>query len=1173
MAVMKETIKVSVGMLTYNQAAYVRKAIESIFAQTYPIDEFIISDDCSTDATYEAIHEAVAACQAVPHQVRRCIVRRNEKNLGLIKHFNQIVESFSNDFIVGNAGDDISLPNRTEIIVKDYERLGTPRYFLCHSPVRVMGSTNPCVWIPPIVQSRMDIAQTALAFALHIGATQAYTRSLYTDFGPIRHETYEDLILGFRAALMGAYHYIDRPLMLYRPGGISSPDTVVPNAVKAQKHLKETLLQRALDAFQAGRLDLVELLWRHYSETGLAIDHRQAARQYPEPTDLYTTYLERKVSPFHPADPLPADSPAFEFVVLCRVEDQEKLADTFDSLAAQSAALWRLTVLADFPAPDPALEEIDALRWLQIGDGEAWPEQLEHCLATTASPWLCLIEPGVRFNPDAVEQLARHAATHPEWRLIYADSDRCGTAEGTRYEPAFRPDFNLDLLRSMPYLGACLWVEREAFRAAGGWGCGSAGTYDLALRVLDACGEPAIGHIDEVLYHEPGAPSPPDEAAHKQALLRHLQRNHLSAEVGDGYLPGTWRVQYGHEARPRVSILIPTKDQADLLKACVASILEKTAYLDYEILIVDNGSTQTAAREYLGSLATEDARVKVLSYPKPFNFSAMCNLAARASSGDYLLLLNNDTVVLQADWLERMLAYGQRPDIGIVGVKLMFPDTGTVQHAGFIMGLGGIAEHPYLGLLQLTEGGYMNRALVDQNLSAVTGASLMIRRSIWDEVKGLDEQDFRVSYNDIDLCLKVGEKGYKILWTPHVVLLHHGSASQRAEAANPAKAKKAQERFGNEQRAMLRRWLPRIAHDSAYNRHLSLTHRDFRVEADVVIDWNPRLPTDKTRILGWTQVGGSIDYRVKQPLHALWDAGVIEHSYIHPPAPGKTRIPLLAEIARARPDILTSVAFLEIADHIETLKEIRSFTDIPFVLQLDDLITAIPRRSEAYERRNTPGELKKVVSLADRVVTTTQPIAESIRGYAKEVLVVPNYLPRAIWDGLTSRRRVGAKPRVGWAGAMQHGGDLGLIREVIRGTFEEVDWVFLGMCSEDLTPFVKEFHPFVPFADYPAKLASLNLDLAVAPLESNRFNECKSNLRLLEYGILGWPVVCSDVLPYREAPVLRVPNEPDAWIAAIRERMHDLDAAEWEGDALRTWVRAHWMLEDHLEEWAWGYRL
>jgi len=186
---------------------------------------------------------------------------------------------------------------------------------------------------------------------------------------------------------------------------------------------------------------------------------------------------------------------------------------------------------------------------------------------------------------------------------------------------------------------------------------------------------------------------------------------------------------------------------------------------------------------------------------------------------------------------------------------------------------------------------------------------------------------------------------------------------------------------------------------------------------------------------------------------------------------------------------------------------------------------------------------------------------------AEDIRVVPNYLDERIWGGLQSRRGVSDRPRVGWAGAPQPRGDLALLEEVVRATAKEVDWVFMGMCPDSLRPFVKEVHEVVSFAEYPQKLATLNLDIAVAPLEHNRFNEAKSNLRVLEYGMLGWPVIASAIEPYRGAPVCTVPNQSRAWIRAIRERIADLECAWVEGDELRDWVRENWILQQHLGDW------
>lgn len=848
------------------------------------------------------------------------------------------------------------------------------------------------------------------------------------------------------------------------------------------------------------------------------------------------------------------------------------LINTLDSLATFFVPDWSLSIFSTSPAPDAMFDDLENLEWIKVDDLAEIHAAITARASCADETWLIIAPCGVALEMRLPWMLTQYGRLNEHSHLYYTDSDV--TFPGRSVAEGFlRPDFNLDLLRSCDYLGELLAIRRTSFQEVGGLAVSNAAMlYDLALRVLDRFGETALGHIDDVLYHVPeGCLRVPEAGVHRQALLQHLERNQIRSFISDGAIPGTWRVTYLPEGHPKVSILIPTKDQVDLLRACVDSILAMTKYPDYEIIIVDNQSTQAETRKYLESLKDHVGKVRVLTYAKPFNFSAICNLAAREASGEYLLLLNNDTEVLQEAWLDLMMYHAQRPEIGIVGAKLLFPGSKQIQHAGVLLGLGGIAEHPFLGLLGPNDPGYMARAVVDQDLSAVTAACLLIRRTIYEDVGGLDEARFKVCYNDIDLCLKVGQAGYKVLWTPHVMLLHHGSASQQAEARQPHKALKSQERFEREREAMVEKWLPNLARDPAYNRHLSLIHRDYRVESDFVVNWDPRIPPQKTRILAWTLDGAPCEYRVKIPLQALNQAQATEFSLVYPPGMGMIRSLLVPEIVRAAPHIFTTSVFLGLEDHLDMLRQLKKHTEIPLVMHLDDFVTAVPKGSGVYEKRHTPGNLKKILAQADRVVTSTQPIYQSAKGLCADIMLLPNYLPRFLWEGLTSRRRQGPKPRVGWAGAMQHGGDLALITEVVKATATEVDWVFFGMCPDELLGSVREFRPFGAFNAYPPKLASLNLDLAIAPLENNKFNEGKSNLRLLEYGFLGWPVVCSDVLPYREAPVKRVSDKPSAWIEAIRERVNDLDAAEREGQTLQRWVTDHWMLEDHLEEWAKAY--
>ena len=243
------------------------------------------------------------------------------------------------------------------------------------------------------------------------------------------------------------------------------------------------------------------------------------------------------------------------------------------------------------------------------------------------------------------------------------------------------------------------------------------------------------------------------------------------------------------------------------------------------------------------------------------------------------------------------------------------------------------------------------------------------------------------------------------------------------------------------------------------------------------------------------------------------------------------------------------------------------------VYALDDLITNIPESNPTYSALPA-GTIAERLTLglraSDRLLVSTEPLVDAYRHLIDDIRLVPNSLPWSIWGELRSQRRNGKKPRVGWAGAQQHAGDLRFLEEVINATSHEIDWIFFGMMPQGSRPLIAEFHDYVhDFSAYPAKLASLDLDLAIAPLEIHPFNEAKSNLRLLEYGILGWPVICTDILPYRtdNPPVSRLPNDAAKWIEAIRERVADRDALAREGDALREWVKRHYLLENRLDEW------
>jgi len=856
-----------------------------------------------------------------------------------------------------------------------------------------------------------------------------------------------------------------------------------------------------------------------------------------------------------------AEPPSVHLLTLCAPERLPQLAQTLDSLSGQLYSGWGLTIVGDGPCPDDSLSAFNNIEWC---DGGAEPlAAINRAVAETGADWIAVLGCGDRLSDTALALALDEAHQHPEWRMLYSDEDRIG-ADGQCGAVDFKPDFNADLLRAEPYLGGFCLYRREAW--AGMAVAVGAHNHDLAFKVLESYGEAAIGHVAQVLCHRaPDAPLPADLAPVCAEVLRaHLQRTGMAANIESGFLPGSFFIDYRHARTPRVSIIIPTRDRLDLLQPCLETLLKSTDYPDYEVIVVDNDSREPTTLAFLEALpAATNGRLRVIRQPGEFNFSAINNAAARVAGGEYLLLLNNDTLVLQPNWLTRMMAHAQRDAVGIVGARLIFLDQ-RLQHAGMVLGMGplGCADHRYFGLpMQATD--LPRRAQLVQNQSAVSGACLLIRKTVYNELGGLDETGLPTLFNDVDLCLRVAAQGLKIVWTPFATLVHHGGSSVQTQAADPEQVDQARRQVD----CLRQRWGTSLGQDPAYNRHQSLLQLDGAVETELRTPWIIHDDTPRIRGIGFGS-RGSWQFRIELPLQALHAGGCAEAAALAHRDVG-ARLPTLAELARDRTDVL--LLHNTVHDvHIAALQDYRRHGKSLLVFGQDDLMHALPPKNPFAKTvfKDIKKRLRTCLSLCDRLVVTTDALANGYRGMIDDIRVVPNYLPRALWGDVRTNFGQGQRPRVGWAGALQHEGDLEIIFDVIRALADEVEWVFMGMCPEPVRMYMKTIHPAVAFADYPTALAALNLDLALAPLEHNRFNEAKSNLRILEYGALGLPVIATDIEPYRGTPVQCVANKTNAWINAIRERINDPAAAQAEGARLREWVMSGWLLEDHLDVWS-----
>jgi glycosyltransferase involved in cell wall biosynthesis len=455
-------------------------------------------------------------------------------------------------------------------------------------------------------------------------------------------------------------------------------------------------------------------------------------------------------------------------------------------------------------------------------------------LELVSGEWIALLDHDDILPEHALYWVVDAINKYPKIRMIYSDEDKINE-NGSRFGPYFKCDWNEDLFYSHNMFSHLGVYHAQLIRKVGGFRIGLEGSqdYDLALRCIEHIDANQIHHIPRVLYHwrlhaESTASSseakPYAMIAGERAITEHLERKGVNAKAE--LIVYGYRVRYAlPQISPLVSLIIPTRNGLKLLEQCVGSIISKTTYPNYEILVVDNGSDDFATLNYLREI-TSNLKVRVIRDDRAFNYSALNNAAVKLARGEIIGLVNNDIEVISPDWLSEMVSHALRPNVGAVGAKLLYPND-TVQHAGVLLGVTGIAAHAHKNLPRYGHG-YFSRANLIQSFSAVTAACLVVKKSIYESIGGLNEIDLKIAFNDVDFCIRLCQAGYKNIWTPYAELYHHESATRGYEDS-PEK----RERFANEVAYMERNSLS--ISDPAYSPNLTLDNDDFSLA------WPPRV--------------------------------------------------------------------------------------------------------------------------------------------------------------------------------------------------------------------------------------------------------------------------------------------------------------------------------------------
>ena len=533
--------------------------------------------------------------------------------------------------------------------------------------------------------------------------------------------------------------------------------------------------------------------------------------------------------------------PKISFVVPLYKTPEKYLRRLTESFQEQTYSNWELCFSDGSGAQSPLtelLKELTAkdnrIKYVSHEEPLQISENTNSAIEIATGDFIAFADHDDELTPNALFECVKAINEKPQTLVIYTDEDKMSMDGHKFFQPHFKPDYNPDLLCTVNYICHLFVVSRKVIEKVGGLRSEFDGAqdYDFVLRCVEAVKDEEICHIPKILYHwrcheDSTAENPESKRyafeAGRRAVQAHYERTGIRAEVFKGEYLGLYRTKFIRDHDPLISIIIPNKDHIDDLKRCMESIEQKSTYKNYEYIIVENNSTDSATFEYYKKLEAENPKVRMVYWDGVFNYSAINNYGASFAKGEYLLLLNNDTEIINPDCLEELLGYCMRKDVGAVGARLYYEDD-TIQHAGVVIGFGGIAGHCFVQQKRGTTG-YCHRIICAQDYSAVTAACMMVKKSAFDAVGGLSEE-LAVAFNDIDFCMKLRKAEYLIVYNPYAELYHYESKSRGLEDT-PEKVA----RFNKEIATFEKKW-PEILEngDPYYNPNLTLKSQDFSLK-------------------------------------------------------------------------------------------------------------------------------------------------------------------------------------------------------------------------------------------------------------------------------------------------------------------------------------------------------
>ncbi|MCY9847738.1 glycosyltransferase [Pectobacterium jejuense] len=775
--------------------------------------------------------------------------------------------------------------------------------------------------------------------------------------------------------------------------------------------------------------------------------------------------------------------------------------------------------------------------FVRIRDAHNIIQDMRNTIQDEDFEWFQFINAGTEIVADSYLVAISNITSENDFYAIY--TDKIVVDNNGEMESCFLPDFNIDYLLSTPaILSKGSFFHRDAFLKINDLPNLSVTSleFEILIELIMMLGASRIGHIPEpVLIFRKDDLTPSNEESRIITNYLNFQGYHDGEVVKNQC--GANRIIYNCSAElPKVSIVIIENNNINALQRCVTSLLERSKYYNYEILIVSCNTDNEEVIHWLNEIGSIDSqRMKVIKVKDKKGKSSLINISASEALGEYLLLLDATIFPVHDEWLQNLMNHGLRREVGCVGGKIIHLDE-TIYSAGLVLGINGVAESPFLNV-RYDSPGYTLRLAVDQNYSAMSSEYLLIRKSIFQSVGGMSDTLTENYLSDIDLCLKVYAAGYLSVWTPYSIV-----ATDRRIEQGFCKS----EKISSQEMSIYEKWLPVIVSDPAYNKNLSLS-KSYSLEKNIKPGLHLLHEKSLPSVVLLPELSDlASSYRLLAPFHEMKNFGMADGAVL------SEKI-TVSEFYRYSPDVFITHYSHTLLNQLKRLKDFFAIYDARNLFN--------PCFFDKKNKKDGFTLLKEEFSVFNRIIVGSEIMAERYSKTHHDVKVLPTFLPME-WGNINLSENRQKKLRVGCITVDLKEEDLELIYEVIRDFSNEVTWVFLGYCPPQLKASVHELHRYQGLAQYPQQLASLNLDIAVAPLADNIFNRWRSNTRLLELGACGIPVICSNISSYQSnLPIKLVKNRYKDWCGAIREYINNHDDVRKTGMVFQDEIRAKWLLD------------